>query len=77
MQLDRAVADDDILQRRWRRLTANPSSWYTTPPGGVGRRFTTFLAVKWRGVCNLIWNSEIPLVFTQVILTQNLGMHQA
>ena len=49
LNLDMGGADDSIWQRRWRRLAAQPASWYTIPPGGINRRFTADLAAKWRG----------------------------
>ena len=44
--LDRGIADDAVWQRRWRRLAAQSASWYATPSGAVGRRFTEILAAE-------------------------------
>ena len=40
----------------------------------MGGRFTEILAAEWRGVLNRSWNSEIPLVFSHVVLTKTLGV---
>ena len=45
LHLDGGVADDAIWQRCWRRLAVQSASWYATPYGAVGRRFTAILAV--------------------------------
>ena len=44
--LDRGVADGAIWQRRWCRITVKLASWYATPSGEVGRRFTSILAAE-------------------------------
>ena len=44
--LDGGIADDAAWQRRWRRLAAQSASWYATPSGAVGRRFTEILAAE-------------------------------
>ena len=75
--LDGGIADDAAWQRRWRRLAVHSASWYTTPSGAVGRRFTAILAAEWRGVLSLSWNSERPLFFAHVVLTKTLGIHRA
>ena len=36
----------------------------------------TFLTAEWWGVLERIWNSEIPLVFTYIVLTNILGIHR-
>ena len=53
------------------------ASWYSTPLGEVGRRFTAVLDVDWRGVLNKKWNSERPLGFSHVVLTKTLGTHKS
>ena len=75
--LDGGIADDTACQRRWRRLAAQSASWYATPSGVVGRRFTAILAAKWRGVINRSWNSERPLVFAHIVLTKTLVVRRA
>ena len=40
------VPDDAIWKSSWRRLAAKSASWYFTPPGKVGRRFTGVLAAE-------------------------------
>ena len=45
--LDGGITDDATWQRRWRRLAGKSASWYATPSGVVGRRFTTTLAAEW------------------------------
>ena len=72
--LDGGIADDALWQRRWHRLAAQSASWYTTPSGAVGRRFTATLAAEWRGVLARSWNSKRPLLFSHVILTKTLGI---
>ena len=57
--------------------TAQLVSWYTTPSGAVGCRFTTILAAEWRGVLGRSWNSERPLVFANIVLTKTLDVRRA
>ena len=47
--LDGGISDDAAWQRCWRQLAAQSASWYATPYGAVGRRFTEILAAEWRG----------------------------
>ena len=75
--LDGGIADDAAWKRCWRQLAAQSASWYATPSGAVGRRFTAILAAEWWGVLNRSWNSEIPLVFAHVVLTKTLGVRRA
>ena len=37
----------------------------------------TIMAVEGQGVLNRSWNSEIPLVFAQIFITNNLGICRA
>ena len=55
--VDRGIAEDAAWKRRWRQISAQSVSWYATPSGAVGRRFTTILAVEWREVISHSWNS--------------------
>ena len=71
------TVDSYTWQRRWRRLAAQSASWYATPSGAMGSRFTEILAAEWRGVLNRSWNSERPLVFAHVVLTKMLGIRRA
>ena len=75
--LDGGIADDAARQRRWLRLAAQSTSWYATPSGAVGRRFTEILAAKCRGAISRSWNSDRPLVFAHVVLTKTLGVRRA
>ena len=52
-------------------------SWYATPSGAVGRRFTEILVAEWWGFLNRSRNSERPLVFAHVVLTKTLGVRRA
>ena len=61
----------------WRRLAAQSASWYATPSGAVGRRFTAIMGVGWQGLIEWSWNSDRLLVFTHVILTKTLGVRRA
>ena len=45
--LSGGVPDDAMQQIRWRRIAAQLDSWYSTPLGEVGRRFTAVLDVEW------------------------------
>ena len=45
--LDGRVADNAIWKHRWRRLDMQSASWYATPSGSVGSRFTSILAAEW------------------------------
>ena len=47
--LDGGIADNAAWQRLWRRIAAQSASWYATPSGEVGRRFTEILAAEWGG----------------------------
>ena len=75
--LNGVIADDAAWQHSWRRLAAQSASWYATPSGAVGRRFTAILVAEWRGVLLRSWNSERPLVFAHVMLTKTLGVRRA
>ena len=75
--LDRGIMDEDVWQRCWHQIAAQSASWYATPSGAVGRRFTAILAVEWRGVLGKSWNYERPLVFVHVVITKTLGVHRA
>ena len=44
--LDGGIAYNAAWQSRWRRLAAQPASWYATPSGAVRRRFTAILAAE-------------------------------
>ena len=59
--LARGFPDDAVWKSCWVRLAAQSASWYSTPPGKVGRRFTAVLAVKWQVVLDWKWNSKRPL----------------
>ena len=58
-------------------IAAQSASWYATPSGAVGRRFTAILAAEWRRVLARIWNSERPLFFAHVVLMKTLGVRRA
>ena len=49
-------------------------TWYATPSCAVGRCFTSILAEEWRGVLVRSWNSDRPLFFSYVVLTNMLGV---
>ena len=74
--LDGGIADDSACQRRWRRIAAQSESWYDTPSGAVGRRFTAILAAEWRGILSRSWNSKRPLVFAHTVLTKTSGVRR-
>ena len=74
LHLDGGVEDNSIWKSCWRRLAVKSVSWYATPSGAVGHRFTTILAEEWQGVLNRSWNSERPLVFAHAVLTKTLGV---
>ena len=75
--LDGGIMDNTAWQNCWRRLSAYSASWYATPSGAVGRHLTAILAAEWWGVLNRSWNSEIPPVFSHVVLTKTLGVCKA
>ena len=77
LHLEGGNADDAPWQRRWRQLAAKSGSWYATPSGAVGRRFTAISAAESRGVLNRSWNSKRPLIFSHVVLTKTVGIRQA
>ena len=41
------VPDNATWKFCWRQLAAQSASWYSTPPGKVGRRFTAVRAAEW------------------------------
>ena len=53
------------------------ASWYATPYGTLGRRFTSILAAEWLGVLGRSWNSKRTFVFDHVVLTKTLGVCRA
>ena len=59
--LDGGIADDAAWQRSWRQLAAQSASWYATPSGAVGRRFTAILAAEWRGLSTGVGTLRDPL----------------
>ena len=71
------VLDKATWQIHWRRISAQSASWYSTPPGKVGRQFTAVLDAEWRGVLDRKWNSERPLVFSHVVLTKTQSARKA
>ena len=75
--LEGGVPDDAMWKSRWRRLAAQSSSWYYTPPGKVGSWFTAVLSAEWQGVLDRKWNSKRPLIFAHVVLTKTMGAHKA
>ena len=75
--LEGGVPDDAMWKSRWRRLAAQSSSWYSTPPSKVGRRITAVHSAEWRGVIDRKWNSKRPLVFAHVVLTKTLDACKA
>ena len=77
MYLARVVLDNAVWQSLWRQIAVQSASWYSTPPGKVGRQFTALMDVEWRVVLDQKWNSEIPLVFSHVVMTRTLGACKA
>ena len=77
LHLKGGVVYDALLKLHWRCLAAQLSSWYNTPSGVVGCRFTVILASEWWGVLVRTWNSERPLVFAHSVLTKMLGFRKA
>ena len=75
--LEGVIVDNALWKRRWRWLAAQSASWYATPSGEVGRRFTAILAASWRGVLERSWKSKRSLVFSHVVLTKTLGVRRA
>ena len=43
LHLDGGVTDDTIYQSYWCRIAVHLDSWYATPYGAVGHRFTAIL----------------------------------
>ena len=64
-------------QRRWRRLSTQLASWYTTPSGVAGRQFKAVLAEELQGVLGRSWNSDRLLIFSHFVLTKALGVRMA
>ena len=59
-----------------KRLVIQLTRWYAKPPGEVGQKFTSCLAEDWRGLCDMIWNSERPFVFDHGISKKTPGARQ-
>ena len=53
------------------------ATWYVTHPGKVGRRFTTVLDAKRKGVLDQKWDSKQPLIFAHMVLTNKLVIPKA
>ena len=66
------VPGDTVWQSCWRQIAAQSAIWYSTPPGKVGRRFTSVLDEEWQGVLDQKWNSKRLLVFAHVVFTKTL-----
>ena len=47
------------------------------PPEAVRCQYVEVLATEWQGVLNRCKNSEIPLIFSPVVLTNTLGIQRA
>ena len=77
LHLEGRVTDNAIWQRHWLRLADQSASSYATSFRAVGRRFTEILAAEWRGVLYRSWNSERPLVFAHVVLTNTMGVRRS
>ena len=75
--LDGRVTDHAIWKLCWRRRAVQLATWYATPSGAVGRRFTAILAAEWRGFLGRSWNSNMPLVFAHVIITKMFSVQRA
>ena len=71
------VLENSFCQQRWRRLAVQLASWYYTPSGAVGHRFTKILAVELQGVLNRRWNSVRPIFFVYINLKKTLVFHRA
>ena len=71
------VPDDAMWKSLWRQPAAQSARWYSTPPGKVGRRFTTVLVAEWRGAIDQKWNYKRSLVFAHVVLIKTLGACKA
>ena len=74
--MDGGITDNAIWQRCWRRLAAQLDSWYSTPSGAVGHRFTAILAAKCRGVLRRNLNFERPCVFAHTVLIKMIGVRR-
>ena len=77
MHLARGVPNDATWKIRWRWIATQSTSWYSTPPGKAGLRFTAVLAAEWRVVLYWKWNSKRPLISAYVVLTNTLGTRKA
>ena len=71
------VPYDALWKKCWTKLAAQLSSWYSTPSGKAGCRFTKVLDAEWCEVIDHKWNSERPLVFPHVVLTRTLSARKA
>ena len=65
--------DHTTWQSCWGQLAAQSASWYSMPPGKMGRQFTAVLAAEWRGVLDQKCDSERHLIFAHVVLNKTMG----
>ena len=71
------VADDEEWQFVYRRVVSYDHQKYELPPGKVGKRFVSTLALEFKGVRERRWNSERPLIFPAVILCKSRSVTNA
>ena len=62
------VVEDEVWQRRYDRVVANPHRLYLPPQGKVGKAVVSTYAKELRGVRERRWNSERPLCFLACVL---------
>ena len=62
------IAEDEVWQRRYDRVAANPHKLYLPPQGKVGKAVVSTYAKELRGVRERRWNSERPLCFLACVL---------
>mgnify|MGYP006186617991 CR=1 FL=1 len=62
------VPEDEVWQRRYDQVVANPHKLYLPPQGKVGKAVVSTYAKELRGVRERRWNSERPLCFLACIL---------
>ena len=72
-RLQGGFANDTVWQHCWRRMAQIATRRCQVPADRVGRRFFAILATEFRSVRNHLWNSERPLVLSQLCCRRHQG----
>ena len=67
------VAGDCLWQQYWTCISQVKTDCYTIPTRTIGQQFLQMLTMKFRGICNHLWNPKKSLVFPAVVLQKAHG----